>query len=162
MTRVFQKALQLLIGTEEPISDATYDSYIDTAAEKLKKVRPRPLKKLTERELIQLESEVGALLFGEIPAGHRREFFNLDPKTWIWYDETIGSRARIGRGGHIETVRYEIHDNGILKVQEGARYTFLEGAELENFVVATQLYYERVCRDIYHVEPHPALVGASA
>ena len=30
--------------------------------------KDRPLKKLTERELIQLESEIGATIFGEKPA----------------------------------------------------------------------------------------------
>ena len=41
--------------------------------------KDRPLKKFTERELIQLESEIGATIFGEKPAYvARREFFNLD------------------------------------------------------------------------------------
>lgn len=34
----------------------------------------RPLKKMTERQLIELESEIGRDLFGPIPADHRREF----------------------------------------------------------------------------------------
>ena len=46
--------------------------------------KDRPLKKLTERELIQLESEIGATIFGDKP-DHvvRRTFFNLDKTTWI-------------------------------------------------------------------------------
>ena len=42
------------------------------------KKQTRPLKKLTERELLQLESEIGSKLFGDVPTGHRREFFCLD------------------------------------------------------------------------------------
>ncbi|MGO3702025.1 MAG: hypothetical protein ACTJG2_02440 [Candidatus Saccharimonadales bacterium] len=159
MSHVFKKAMQLLIGTEEPMLE-TSPAAPAAKTQKPAKKPTRPLKKLTERELIQLESEVGALLFGEIPVGHRREFFNLDPNTWIWYDESIEPKAR--RQRHSVTVRYEIHDNGILKVQEGARYTFLEGDELKNFVMATQLYYERVCRQVYQRQPHPALVGSHA
>ena len=152
MSGVFKKAMQLLIGDEPIFEDASVSQKISAP----NKPHRRPLKKLPERELIQLESEVGALLFGEIPKGHRREFFNLDPTTWIWYDE---SHERHSRKSHSVTVRYEVHTNGILKVQEGARYNFIEGQELENFVMATQLYYERVCRDVYKRQPHPALVG---
>lgn len=32
---------------------------------------------MTERELIQLESDIGAQLFGSVPKGHRREFLIL-------------------------------------------------------------------------------------
>lgn len=52
------------------------------------------------------------------------------------------------------TIRYEVHENGILKVQEGARYNFIEGRELENFMAAIHLYYERVARELYNTEPH--------
>ena len=51
--KILHKALQLLTGAPDT---------------------PRPLKSLTERELIELESEIGRHLFGQIPSGHRREF----------------------------------------------------------------------------------------
>lgn len=111
--------------------------------------KPRALGRLTKRELIQMESEIGGTLFGEVPRGHRREFFNLDPATWIWYEEWTD---RAGKR-RTTTTRYEIHDNGILKAQEGARYSFLEGEELDNFVTATQLYYDRVSREVYECDP---------
>ena len=47
----------------------------------------------------------------------------------------------------------QIHDNGILKAQEGARYNFLEGQELENLIVAMRIYYEEVARNIYKRDP---------
>lgn len=139
MTSILKTALDLLVG-----SDSQTDLF------KVPLSKKRPLKKLTERELITLESEIGGKLFGPIPKTiKRREFFNLDPRTWIWYEEykdTDGKDAS-------RTIRYEIHDEGIFKVQEGAKYSYIEGEELEHFVLATKLYYEQVARDIYRIDP---------
>lgn len=110
----------------------------------------RPHKALTERELIQKESEIGAELFGQVPEGHTRQFFNLDQNTWIWYEEWTDPLTNQKTN---TTVRYEIHPNGILKVQEGTNYSFLQGHELTNFIAAIQLYYERVMREVYHSDP---------
>lgn len=111
--------------------------------------KDRPLKKLTERELLQLESEIGATLFGPVPEGHRREFFCLDEKTWIWYEEWKEATGK----RHTTTTRYEVHEKGILKVQEGARYSFIEGEELKNLRLATTMYYEQVMRGVYGFDP---------
>lgn len=138
MSGVIKKAFELLVGN---------DAMAMPSFKLPKKVGP--LRKLTERELIQQESEVGAQLFGTIPRGHRREFFNLDAKTWIWHEEWTD---RAGKR-RTATTRYEVHENGILKAQEGARYNFLEGEELENFLIATRLYYERIAREIYKRDP---------
>jgi hypothetical protein len=135
MSRLFKKALQLIVG--------------DPGAS-LKMPKNRPLKGLTERELLQKESEIGAKLFGDIPAGHRREFFCLDSKTWIWYEEWKDQKTGKKMSS---TVRYEIHDKKVLKVQEGARYSFIEGEELDNLVAATTLYYEQVARHVYGIDP---------
>lgn len=134
---VFKKALTLIIGDSQ-------------AAPALRMPKNRPLKKLTERELIQLESEIGATLFGVPPVGHRREFFCLDEKTWIWHES--GKNPATGKLQE-HTIRYEIHDNGVLKVQEGPRYSFIEGTELDNFVAATTMYYEQVARHVYKRDP---------
>jgi hypothetical protein len=137
MRNVFKKAMSLIVG--------------DASTVKLTMPKNRPLKKLTERELLQLESEIGAKLFGEVPAGHRREFFCLDETTWIWHEEWVDQKTK---RAHQTTTRYEVHDNGILKVQEGARYSFIEGAELDNLVLATKMYYEQVARGVYKIDPH--------
>lgn len=137
MSNVFKKAMALIIG--------------DASSVNLTVPKDRPLKKFTERELLQLESEIGSKLFGEIPAGHRREFFCLDAKTWIWHEEWIDRDTKKHRQ---MTTRYEVNSKGILKVQEGARYSFLEGAELENLAIATRMYYEQVARGVYKVDPH--------
>jgi hypothetical protein len=136
MADIFKKALSLIIGN--PAQDQA----------------GRPLKKLTERELIRLESEIGRELFGPIPKSHRREFFCLDAHTWVWFEEWIDEKTKKAKN---LTTRYEIHPNGILKVQEGHPYQLIEGQELRNLSTATKLYRERVMRDIYRRDPHTGL-----
>lgn len=147
MSDLLKKAYELLVG----------DDTVAMPSFSMPKGPKRPLNKLTERELIQLESEIGSTLFGEILAGHERKFFNLDEKTWIWYEEWPD---RLGKQLST-TTRYEVQDMGVLKVQEGARYNFLGDGELENFYMATQLYYERVMREIYKYDPQTGLPLAS-
>ncbi len=139
MHSVLKKALLLLTGD-------------DTSLDFLKvpvKLTQRPLKTLTERELLTLESEVGGQLFGPVPAGHRREFFCLDETTWIWYEEWLDDKKKT----QSTTVRYEVSPQGVLKVQEGARYSYLEGEELRNFGLSVRLYYEQVARKVYKRDP---------
>lgn len=137
MPNVLQKALSLIVGEDS----ASFDIKIP------KKIRP--FKKLTERELIQLESEIGRELFGPIAKGHRREFFNLDEKTWIWYDEFTDETAT----KQSSTTRYEVQEKGILKAQDGAQYSYVEGEELKNLTLAVQMYYEQVMRGLYKRDP---------
>lgn len=114
----------------------------------------RPIKngargKVTNRDLIRMESKIGAQLFGAIPKGHRREFFCLDEHTWIWYEEWTDAQGKMQN----VTTRYEIHPNGILKVQDGQPYQIVEGDELHNFATATRLYREQVIRGVYNRDP---------
>lgn len=119
----------------------------------------RPFKQLTERDLIRLESELGRELFGPIPAGHRREFFCLDSQTWVWHEEwTDPATGKL----RIVTTRYEVHPNGVLKVQEGQPYKFVDGQELQNLASATSMYYEKVARHIYKRDPATGQPLASA
>ena len=122
--RVLTKTLKLLVGDD-----------LSLGLPKLRK--KRPLKKLSERELLVLESEIGSELFGEIPKGHRREFFWIDAKHKL----------------KTHTIKYEVTDRGILKTQPGPRYSYLEGDELRNFSIATQMYYEQVARQVYKRDP---------
>lgn len=135
---VFKKALTLLIGNTEDIS------YL-----KMPKAKRTPAK-LTERELIRRESEIGRELFGPVPKGHQREFFCLDETTCIWYEEYKNADGKI----ESITTRYEIQGDRIMKVQGGARYSYLEGTELDNLITAINIYYERVMRTIYHRDPN--------
>lgn len=105
---------------------------------------------VSERDLIALESQIGRQLFGEVPKGVRREFFNLDPHTWMWHEEWVDPTSKQHR---VQTVRYEVQPDRIVKVADGVRYARLTGKELDDFVLAVQLYYDRVLREIYHYDP---------
>jgi hypothetical protein len=117
-------------------------------------IEPKPRvavhrRKVTPRDLIRLESRIGSQLFGPVPAGHRREFFYLDNDTWVWYEEWLdntGKRREL-------TTRYEVRQNGVLKVQDGQPYSVVEGIELQNLYLAIRLYYERTSREIYKLDP---------
>ncbi len=136
---VLKRALTLLVG------DGTD---VKTLLRVPKRTTARPFQQLTERELLALESEIGAQIFGPIPQGMRREFFCLDEHTWIWHEEMLDKK-----NPHATTIRYEINERGVLKVQEGARYSYLEGEELKNFAVAVRMYYEQVARRVYQRDP---------
>lgn len=145
MSSLFQKALELIVGPDgAQFAPAAVAPEVEAAK------RHRPLKKFTERELIQLESQIGATLFGPLPPRTNRSFFNLDETTWIWHEETELDHGQKRR----TTIRYELQDKGVLKIQDGPRYSYLDGAELENFLIATTQYYERVAREIYHRDPN--------
>ena len=138
MPTLLQQAMTLLVGDQPKRTSSP------------KKTTTRPLKKLTDRQLIKLESEIGRTLFGEIPAGHTREFFRLDSDTWIWHEEWKTDSGK----EKSQTVRYEVHPNGILKVEDGGKnYNFLKGQELMNLALATRMYRERVMRELYKRDP---------
>ncbi len=109
----------------------------------------RPLKQLTERQLIELESEIGKTLFGPIPEGHTRDFFCLDQNTWVWHETWTDD----GGQKRMSTTRYEVHPNGILKAQDGKVYKYIEGEELKNLTIAVRLYYEQIMRSVYKRDP---------
>lgn len=130
---VLKKTLTLLIGNTDDLS------YLRIPKGK------SGVKKMSERELIQRESEIGRELFGPVPKGHQREFFCLDESTCIWYESYKDKDGK----EVASTTRYEIQGDKVLKAQEGARYSYLEGPELDNLLVAIRMYYERVMRSVY-------------
>lgn len=135
---LFKTAVTLLVGDSNDLS------YL-----KLPKRQKGTVKTRSERELIQLESEIGRDLFGPVPKGHRREFFCLDKSTCIWYEEYKDSSGKLIES----TTKYEIHGDKILKAQGGARYSYIEGAELTNLLTAIGMYYERVMTQVYGRDP---------
>lgn len=134
---VFKKALTLLIGDTGDLS------YL-----KMPKSN-QSFNRMSERKLLQLESKIGRELFGPIPKGHQREFFCLDDKTCIWYEA-----YKDESGKDVEsTTRYEIQGDRVLKAQGSSRYSYLEGQELTNLLLAIDIYYERVMRGVYNHDP---------
>ena len=133
MSDLIKQTMNLLVGTDP------------------RKAIKRPLKKMTNHDLIRLESEIGRTLFGPIPEDHHREFFCLDADTWVWHEEWKEQETGKLKSN---TIRYEVHQNGVVKVQDGgANYSFIEGDELKNLSLATKLYKERVLRDLYKRDP---------
>jgi len=108
----------------------------------------RPFSKLTERDLIDAESAIGRQLFGEIPAGRKRDFFCLDEYTWVWHEEW-----KEGRETKTQTIRYELRGENIVKIRGSGEYSIVRGDELANLMLAIKLYYEQVLRSVYKIDP---------
>ena len=90
---------------------------------------------LTLEDKINAESEFGRTLFGAIPAGHQREFFEHKKNVWVWHEawREFGAEKSI-------TLRYEVRPNGVYKTMNNGHYVKLEGAELDNFRLAARSY----------------------
>lgn len=101
----------------------------------------------TYRDLMRAEAVIGGKIFGELPEGHRREFFCLDESTWIWHEEWTDPN-----GQHkVRTTRYDVRPDSILKAQDGSGYQAVTKAEAGNLVRAAELYLQRIQRDLYRV-----------
>ena len=94
---------------------------------------------------INAESELGRTIFGPIPAGHQREFFEHKKNVWIWHESwnELGVRQEI-------TLRYEVRPDGVYKKTNSSPYVKLSGAELSNFRVATKKYLELIKTNLYN------------
>lgn len=97
------------------------------------------------RALINLESKVGAQIFGPTTNGIRREFFVLDHNSWIYHEEWIDGKRKV----HQNTTRYELRKDQVIKIEAGPHYFDLKGTELQNFHHAVQVYYQNVSRLVY-------------
>lgn len=95
--------------------------------------------------LIDEESKLGRTLFGPIPEGHQREFFEHKKNVWIWYD---GWQDENG-GIQGITIRYEVKPEGVFKKTPGNPYVKLEGEELDNFRRAAHMYLDLIKTKLY-------------
>lgn len=101
--------------------------------------------KLSYEDLVNAESEIGRTLFGPIPDGHQREFFESKKNVWIWYEGWPDATGVMQE----TTVCYEVRPAGVYKKMMGGRYEKLEGKELNNFVNAVRKYFELVRAKLY-------------
>jgi hypothetical protein len=102
-------------------------------------------KRMQYRRLIQEEAKIGGSLFGPIAANGRREFFCLDPHTWIWHEEWTDETGE----HHVVTTRYDVRPSGVIKAQDGQPYRELTKEEARNFYQAAKLYNKRVLSELY-------------
>lgn len=97
-------------------------------------------------DLINAESALGKTIFGPIPDGHHREFFELKKNVWIWH-ECFADQT--GRPQDL-TVRYEVRPNGVYKSQNGADYKQIRDSELDNFRQAAAAYLNIIKARLYN------------
>ena len=102
--------------------------------------------KLSYDDLINAESELGRTLFGPIPEGHQREFFEHRKNVWIWHESWLDA-AGLMKG---TTIRYEVRPDGVFKKVPNSKYIRLEGAELNNFRLAVKSYFELIKTKLYY------------
>ena len=101
--------------------------------------------KLSYEDLIDAESEIGKTIFGPIPDGHQRKFFEYRKNVWIWHESYINP------SGVMEdmTVRYEVRPEGVFKRPENGGYSKIEGEELNNFRKAARMYLDLIKTKLY-------------
>lgn len=109
---------------------------------RLKLFQHPPLRTLEDK--INAESELGRTIFGPIPAGHQREFFEHKKNVWVWHE----SWQELGQPREI-TLRYEVRPNGVYKTANNGHYQKLEGAELANFRAAARGYLQLIKANLY-------------
>ncbi len=97
------------------------------------------------RELIRKEAVIGGKIFGTVPKGHRREFFCLDERTWVWHEEWTDATGQ----RHVLTTRYDVRPDGIVKTQNSGRYIKVSREEAMNLLEAAKIYKERVRHELY-------------
>lgn len=90
------------------------------------------------REAIHEEAKVGGAVFGEVPAGVRREFFCLDERTWVWHEEWSDDDGK----KQVRTTRYDVRPHGIFKSQNGQQFLPVSRDEVRNLIAATKRYNE--------------------
>jgi len=122
-------------------------SFIKTVSKKLFSINIPSKRFLTEQQLKAKESEIGATIFGPIMPNERREFFNDNEKSWFFHQEIVGKGNVISS----MTLHYEVQPMGILRISSdpSVKNEFINGQELKNFVLATEMYHERIMSQLY-------------
>jgi len=93
-----------------------------------------------ERELIRYEAKIGGQLFGEVPKNHDRQFFCLDPHTWVWHEEWKDNQGQ----NQVSITKYYVRPTGIIKSQNGNGFKKLSKNETKNLIKAAALYVKHI------------------
>lgn len=107
--------------------------------------QPRYTSRPSYNDLINAESRIGRTLFGPIPEGHQREFFQSKKNVWIWYEGFMDPEG-VMQG---MTIRYEVRPTGVFKQVSGRGFQKIQGSELDNFRNAAKRYLELVKNNLY-------------
>ena len=65
-----------------------------------------------------MEAKIGGRMFGVTQKNVRREFFCLDPHTWVWHEEWTDNYGK----RQIVTTRYNLRPEGIIKAHNNQHY----------------------------------------
>ena len=101
--------------------------------------------RLSYDELLNAESAIGRTIFGPIPEGHQREFFEYRKNVWIWHESFVDPNGVMQE----MTVRYEVRPNGVFKRPGNGNYRKIEGVELNNFRKAARIYLDLIKTRLY-------------
>jgi hypothetical protein len=96
------------------------------------------------KAFLKSKAKMGGKLFGDVPAGHRRDFFCLDENTWVWHEEWTDATGQ----HHVVSTRYEVRPNEILKSQNGSQYQKVSETEVRRLAQAAQLYLQQIKKDL--------------
>lgn len=99
------------------------------------------------REIIRKEAKIGGQLFGPVSPNGRREFFCLDPKTWVWHEEWVDAQGL----RRTVTTRYDVRANGVLKAQDGLPYQYIGFDEAKRLYQAVKLYNKQIDAQLYGI-----------
>lgn len=96
------------------------------------------------RDLLRREAEIGGSLFGPVPKGNKRQFFQLQKHTWVWVEQyTVDGQQRT------KTTKYLMKPTELLKSVDGSHYERTSIQEARHFEKAVHLYVERVNSEMY-------------
>lgn len=128
------------------------NNFIKSASKKIfgRELSLHRLEPLTESRLKKDESAIGAKLFGPIRQNEHREFFNEDKENWFFYQ----SLTHADGVAESITLHYEVLPVGVLRISsdESVPNAFIDGQELNNFILATNMYHDQVLEQIYGLE----------
>ena len=97
------------------------------------------------QDLLRREAEIGGKMFGEIPKGSNRQFFQLEKHTWVWVEQWTIRGQRNTR-----TTKYLIKPTELLKSVNGGHYERATLQETRHFASAVELYVESVDDILYN------------
>ena len=97
------------------------------------------------RELLKQEAAIGGQLFGALEPGHKREFICLDERTWIWHEERVDIKGL----RHVQTTRYDVIPNGVVKCVNDGTSKLISQKEANNLLQASKLYNQRITLELY-------------
>jgi hypothetical protein len=97
------------------------------------------------RDLLRREAEIGGRLFGPLPKGAKRQFFQLEKHTWVWVEQWNQNGKQFSK-----TTKYMIKPTELIKSVNGGHYERTSLQEAKNFERAVHLYVKQVDKELYN------------